>query len=93
MSFETAIPAIEGPKTYALNRTATGVEKGHNSLLKIPMSVQKEVIGYYLRFGHMLSKASPGAGCYITFQVNSIVGVSCKDICNVYDISVFRDLR
>jgi hypothetical protein len=27
------------------------------------------------------------------FKMNSLLGVSCKDIFNVYDISVFRDLR
>jgi len=43
--------------------------------------------------GTCSQKASPGAGCDVTFQVNSLVGVSCKDIFNIYDISVFHDLR
>jgi len=70
VSFETPIQAIEGPQTYALNRTAAGVNKYHNSLFNIPMSIQKELIENYLpmsmqkelienylRYGHMLSKS------------------------------------
>jgi len=62
VSFETLIPAIERPKTYVLDRTATGVKKDRNSLLKIPMSVQKKLIEYYLRYEHMLSKSSARRG-------------------------------
>jgi hypothetical protein len=62
VSFETPIPEIEGPQTYALDRTATGVEKVHNSLLKIPVSMQKELIENYRRFGHMFLESFARCG-------------------------------
>jgi hypothetical protein len=57
VSFEAPISEIEGPQTYALDRTSTGVEKHHNSLLKIHTSMQKELIENYLLYGHILSKS------------------------------------
>jgi hypothetical protein len=57
VSLETLIPAIEGPQTYTLDRTASRVEKDHNSLLKVPMCMQEDLVENFLPYGHILSKS------------------------------------
>lgn len=44
-------------------------------------------------WAHSLKKLRQARSVMFIFKMNSLLGVSCKDIFNVYDISVFRDLR
>jgi hypothetical protein len=52
--FETAIPGIEGPQTYALDRTATGISQNSVTCKNFFKAVHK-----YLLVKPLLSHMSP----------------------------------
>jgi len=74
VGFEPTVPAGERPQSYALDRTATGIDHGQTLTFYNSVTIRLKLPDFWLQyFAHSLVSTNPSQGIYRGIEATLLV--------------------